>query len=134
MARNTSCQSWTALDHGARLGGGVGPQPRFVAVGADPERHDAQRGQLGEPVEHAGQGVVEHGAVVAARAHHHLAVDLDAVVEQGAEPPQARRPAPVAQHGGADLGVGGVDGHVQRRQALEQHPLEVELGEAGEGW
>ena len=32
----------------------------------------------------------------------------------------------------ADVGVGGVDAHVQRRQPLGDHPLEVGLGEAGE--
>ena len=87
----------------------------------------------GIAVEHAGQGVVEHGAVVDARAHHHLAVHLDAVVEQGPQPAQAGGAAPVAQHLGPHPGVGGVDADVERAQALGQHPLEVGLGEAGEG-
>jgi hypothetical protein len=104
-----------------------------VVVAADAEGHHAQAGQLGVLVEHAGQGVVEHGAVVDAGAHHDLAVHLDAVVEQGPQPAQAGGAPPVAQHLGPHLGVGGVDADVQRRQALGDHPLEVGLGEAGEG-
>ena len=64
---------------------------------------------------------------------HDLAVDLDVVVEQGPQPAQAGGPPAVAQQVGAHLGVGGVDGDVQGRQALGDHPLEVQLGEAGEG-
>ena len=71
-----------------------------------------ERGQLGVAVEHAGERVVEHGAVVEAGAHHDLAVDLDAVVEQGPQPAQAGGPPAVAQHLGPHVGVGGVDRHV----------------------
>ena len=97
-----------------------------------PERHDGDGRQLGVLVEHADQRVVEHGAVVDAGAHDDLAVHLDAVVEQGPQPAQAGGAPPVAQHVGAHVGVGGVDAHVQRRQALGDDPLEVGLGEAGE--
>ena len=97
-----------------------------------PSGTQATRGQLGEAVEHAGQGVVESVAVVDPGADHDLAVDLDAVVEQGPQPAQAGRPPTVAQHAGPDLGVGGVDAHPQRGQALGHHPLEVGLGEPGQ--
>jgi len=60
-------------------------------------------------------------------------VDLDAPVEQRAEPAQTGGPPPVAQQAGADLGVGGVDRHEEGAQPLGQHPLEVHLGEPGEG-
>ena len=65
-------------------------------------------------------------------AHDDLAVDLDAGVEQRAEPAQARGAAPVAQQPGPHLGVGGVDAHVERAQPLGHDALEVGLGEAGE--
>ena len=86
-------------------------------VRAHAERHDADGRELREAVEHAEQRVVEHGAVVDARAHDDLAVHLDAGVEQRREPAQARRAAPVAQQPGAHLGVGGVDAHVERARA-----------------
>ena len=71
--------------------------------------------------------------VVDTGADHDLAVDLDAVVEQGPQPAQAGGAPPVAQHAGPDLGIGGVNAHPQRRQALGDDPFEVGLGEAGEG-
>ena len=85
-----------------------------------------------EAVEHAEQRVVEHVAVVDARAHHDLAVHLDAGVEQRREPAQAGGAAPVAQQPGPQLGIGGVDAHVQRAELLGDDALEVGLGEAGE--
>ena len=66
-------------------------------------------------------------------AHDDLAVHLDAVVEQRPQPAQARGAAAVAEHLGADVGVGGVDRHVERAQPLGDDPLEVGLGEPGEG-
>ena len=97
-----------------------------------PEGHDADRRQLREPVEDAEQGVVEHGAVVDAGTHDDLAVDLDAGIEQRAEPPQARGAAAVAEEARPQVGVGRVDAHVQRAEPLGHHPLEVGLGEARE--
>ena len=84
-------------------------------------------------VEHAGEGVLEDRSVVHPRAHHDLTVHGDPVVEQLAQPPQAHRTTPVAQHPSPHLGVGGVDAHVQRRQPLGDDPFEVEFGEPGEG-
>ena len=109
------------------------PHPRLGVVAADAERHDAERGELGVAVEHAGQGVLEDGTVVDAGAHHDLAVHLDAVVEQRAEPAQARGAPAVPEHLGPHLGVGGVDRDVERAEPLGDHPLEVGLGEPGEG-
>ena len=43
------------------------------------------------------------------------------------------RAAPVAQQPGADIGVGRVDADVQRPEPLADDPLEVGLGEAGQG-
>jgi hypothetical protein len=111
----------------------VGPHAGLAVEPGHAEGHDRQRRQLGEAVEHPGQRVVEHGAVVEARAHHHLAVDRHAVVEQRPQPAQAGGAPPVAQHLGPHPGVGGVDAHVQRAEPLAHHPLEVGLGEAGEG-
>ena len=105
----------------------------LAVVRADPERHHADRRQRGEAVEHAEQRVVEHRAVVDTRAHHDLAVHLDARVEEQLEPAQARRAAPVAQEPRAHVGVGGVDAHVQRTEAFGDHAFEIGLGEAGEG-
>ena len=111
----------------------MGAHARLGVVAAHAERHDAERRQLRVAVEDAGQGVLEHGAVVDARAHHHLAVHLDAVVEQRPQPAQARGAAAVAEHLGADVGIGGVDRHVERAEPLGDDPLEVGLGEPGEG-
>ena len=66
-----------------RLGDGVGPHPRFAGVSAHPEGYDAHAGQVGVPVSHPGQGVLQPRSVVDLRAHHHLAVDDDPVVQQG---------------------------------------------------
>ena len=118
----TACASASVC--GAHLG--------LAAVRAHTERHDADRRELREAVEHAEQRVVEHRAVVDAGAHDHLAVHLDARVEQELEPAQARRAAPVAQQARAHLGIGRVDAHVERAQLLGDHPLEIGLGEAGE--
>jgi hypothetical protein len=121
------------VEDGGGLLAGVRAHAGLGVVPAHAEGHDAERGQLGVLVEDADQRVVEDGTVVDAGTHDDLPVDLDAVVEQGPQPAQARGPAPVAQQVGAHGGVGGVDAHVERRQALGDDPLEVGLGEAGEG-
>ena len=56
--------------------------------------------------------------VVDAGAHDELAAHLDAVVEQGPQPAQARCAPRVAQHPRPQLGIGGVDADVERRQPL----------------
>ena len=131
-AGTSAASASTASTTAAASADGVQAHRRLGVEPAEPERHDGHRRQLRVLVEHAGQRVVEHRAVVDARAHHDLAVHLDAVVEQGPQPAQARRRRAGSQHPGAHLGVGGVDADVQRRQALGDHPLEVGLGEAGE--
>ena len=118
--------------HGGRLGHGVGPHGALVGEPADAERDTGHRGQGRVAVEHPGQRVVQDAAVVLARAHDHLAVDLDAAVQEGAQPPQAGGAAAVAEQVGTDVGVGGVDGDEQGAEALGEHPFEVHLGEAGE--
>ena len=59
-------------------------------------------------------------------------MDLDPLVEQAPQPPEADRPAPVAQHTRAHVRVGGVDRDVERRKVLVDDPFEVDLGEAGQ--
>ena len=108
------------------------PHAGLGVEAGDAERHDGQGGQLGVLVEDAGQRVVEHVAVVDAGADDDLAPDLDAVVEQGAQPAQARGAPRVAQHAGPQLRIGGVDADVQRRQTFRDDPFEVGLGEAGQ--
>ena len=56
----------------------------------------------------------------------------DVVVEQQPQPPQRRGAPAVLQQIGPHLGIGGVDAHVQGRQALGDHPFQVGLGEAGQ--
>ena len=82
--------------HRRRLVRGVGPHGLLVGEPAHPEGHAGHGGQGGIAVEHTGQGVVQDVAVVAARAHHHLPVHLDASLEQGLQPPQAGGAAAVA--------------------------------------
>jgi hypothetical protein len=118
------------VDDRGSLRGGVGAHARLGVEAAEAERDDAQRRQLREAVEHAREGVLEDGTVVDARAHDHLPVHLDLVVEERAEPAQARGAPPVAEDLRAHVGVGGVDGHVQRAQPLRDDPLQVGLGEA----
>ena len=96
--RKTSCQSSTMSTTARRLLDGVGAHGGLGVVAADAQGHDAGGGQLGVLVEDAAQGVVEHGAVVDARADDDLAVHLDAVVEQGPQPAQAGGAPAVAQH------------------------------------
>ena len=68
--------------------------------------------ELGVLVEHAGERVVEHRAVVDAGAHDDLAVHLDAVVEQRPQPAQARARRAGCAASGAHVGIGGVDADV----------------------
>ena len=128
-----SCHLSTASQTAAASSRGVGAHGRLVGEPAHPEGNAGHRGQGGIAVEHTGQGVVEDGSVVAARAHDDLPVHLDPPVEQGSQPPQAGRPAAVAQQVGPDVGIGGVDGDEQRAEVLGEHPLEIHLREAGQG-
>ena len=121
------------VDHGNGFVHGVGPHPRLIGVAAYPEGHHTEAGQFRELVGHAGQGVLQPWAIVEARAHHDLAVDGGPVVKQGPQPTQAGRPPSVAQHLGSLAGIGGVDADVQRTQALGHYPLQVGLGEPGQG-
>ncbi len=116
------------LGLGARVGAHVG----LRGVVAHAERHDADGGEAREAVEDPEQRVVERVTVVDTGAHDDLAVHLDAAVEQRGEPAQARRAAAVAQQARPEVGVGGVDAHVERTELLGQDPLEIGLGEAGE--
>ena len=115
------------------LVGGVQPHAGGDVVPAQPQRHHRQRGQLGIAVGHPAQRVLEHVTVVQAGAHDDLAVHRHPMVEQQPQPAQRRRPAAIVQQVGPHRGVGGMNGHVQRRQALGDHPLEIRLGEAGQG-
>ena len=58
---------------------------------------------------------------------------LDAPVEKDLQPAQAGGALRVAQHVRPQLGVGGVDRHEQRAEALGEDAFGVELGETGEG-
>ena len=91
---------------------GVGPHPGLSVVAAHPEGHDAQAGQITEPVGYTGQGVLQPGPVVQPGTHHNLTVYLHAMIQQGPQPPEAGRSPPVAEHLGSLPGVGGVDAHV----------------------
>ena len=114
------------------LGGRVRSQFRLAGEAADAERDDPHRGEPRVLVEDPGEGVLEHGAVVDAGAHHDLPVHLDARLEQDPEPAQACGTPGIAQHVGPHGRIRGVDGHVERSQALVDDSLGVELGEAGE--
>ncbi len=120
------------VDHRSRLVDRVLPQVRLRVEPGDPQRHDGDGGQLWVLVEDAGERVVEPRSVVDTRADDELATDLDAVVEQGPQPAQARRAPAVAQHRRPQLGIGRVDRDVQRRQALGDDPFEIGLGEPGQ--
>ncbi len=117
------------VDHRLRLRERMDAHFLFAIVRAHAERNHADRREPGEAVEDAEQRVVEHGAVVDAGTHDHLAVHLDTRVEQQLEPAQARRAAAVAQQARADVGVGRVNADVQRAEPLGDHPLEIRLGE-----
>jgi hypothetical protein len=110
----------------------VHPHPRLGVVAREAERHHGYREQLGEVLEETVQRGVEHVTVVHAGAQHHLGVGLDPVVEQLAQPPQARSPALVAQHLCPAPRLRCVDAHVERGQPLLHHALQVGLGETGE--
>ncbi len=120
------------VDHRLRFCERVLAHLVLAVVCADAERHDPDRRQSGEAVEHAEQCVVERRAVVDARAHDHLAVHLDAGVEEELQPAQARCTPPVAQELRAHVGIGGVDAHVQRTEPLRHHAFQIGFGETGE--
>ena len=111
----------------------MGAHALLGVVAADAERHDAERGKIGEAIKHPGEGVVKHPAVVQSWAHDHLTVHLDAVVEQRSQPTQACGSPTVPKHLHSDLWVRGVDRDVQGAEALSDDPLEVGLREASEG-
>ena len=117
------------LEDRASLVGGVRAHRLLAGVAADTERDDADRGKSRIALQNAGHRVLERLGVVHPRADDDLAMHLDAVLEEQAQPSQARRAAPVAQHLGAQVGIGGMDRDVQRREPLLDDPLEVELGE-----
>ena len=121
------------VDDRAGLVDGVQSHRRLTVELGDAERHDGHRIEFGILVEDAGERVVEDRAVVDTRAHHDLAAHGDAVIEQRPQPSQAHASSRVLQHLAAHVGIGGVDAHVQRRQALGDHPFEVGLGEPGQG-
>ena len=77
-----SCHSSTVSTVARASSGGVGSHRRLVGVAAHPERDDSRGDELGETVEHAREGVVQHRAVVQTGTDDDLAMDLDAVVEQ----------------------------------------------------
>ncbi len=104
-----------------------------VVEPTEPERDHRDGGELGVLVEHTGHRPLEHVAVVDPGAQHDLAVHLDAVIQQRPEPAQAHPATRVLQHPRPNLGVGGVDADVQRRQALGDDALQVGLGEARQG-
>jgi hypothetical protein len=109
------------------------PHVGLGVVVAHAEWDDADAGQLREAVEHPEERVVERRTVVHPGADHDLAVDLDAVVEQEPEPPQAGGAPPVAQQPGPQVRIGGVDAHVEGAEPLVDDPLQIGLGETGQG-
>ena len=120
------------VDDIGRFGGGVRPHRRRPVELRDPERHDGDRVEFVEAVEDPGERVVERRTVVDPRTDDDLPAHGDAVVEQCPQPAQAHPSTGVLEHLAAEFGIGGVDAHVQRGEALGDHPLEVGLGEAGE--
>ncbi len=131
-ARETTLPLLDDVEHPHRLGARVCPHVGLGGVVADAERHDADGCEARETVEHTEQRVVERVAVVDPRAHHHLAVYLDATVEERRQPAQARCAAAVPQQSGPQVRIGRVDAHVERAELLREHPFEVGLGEPRE--
>ena len=80
------------VDDRPRLGERVRAHVRLGVELRHPEGDDRHLGELGILVEDAGECVVEGGAVVDAGTDDDLTAHLDPVVEQGAQPAQARRP------------------------------------------
>ena len=80
----------------------------------------------------AGQREIELIAVVDARAHDHLTVHGDAMIEQHAQPPQRRCAALIAQHLRPQPRISGVDADVERRETFGDDALEVGFGESGQ--
>ena len=111
----------------------MGPHRRLLGEGAHAHRDQGDAHELGIEGDHVLEGVFEFLAVVDAGTDHDLRVDLDAGAQELAQPAQARGPPGIAQHIGPQLRIRGVDRHVQRRELLVDHALQVELGEAGEG-
>ena len=121
------------VDDRRRLRGRVRPHLRLGRVVAHAKGNHAERRERREAVEDTEQRVVEDVVVVDAGADHHLAVHIDARVEQRREPAEAGRAPPVTEQPRADVGVGSVDADVERAQLLRHHPLEIGFGEAREG-
>ena len=120
------------VDHGARFLARVHAQVGLRVEAGDPQRDDGNGRQLRVLVEDARERVVEPCPVVDTGTDDDLAADLDAVVEEGAQPAQARRSPAVAQHRRPQVGIGRVDRDVEGRQALGHDSFEVGLGEPGQ--
>jgi hypothetical protein len=105
----------------------------------DADRHDGDAEHAAERAARVGvqgsqfvDGAGEFVAVVVAGTKHDLRVDLDLVVGQFAQLGQDGFRPFATQHLAAHVGIGGVNAHVERRQALLQNTRPLLLGDVGE--
>jgi len=104
----------------------------FAVEPADTKRHYTNTGEIEKAVEQPQHRVGEHRAVVDARTHHDLSVYFNTSIEEQPQPPQTGGAPPVAQQRRPDLGIGGVNAHVERAEPFVDDPLEIGLGETRE--
>ena len=94
------------------FGEGVGSHAFLGRVLRHTERNNGHGFKGRVLVVDVGERLVEHVAVVDARAHDDLSMHFGANVEEGGEPAERRGPATVAQHLFAHPRVGGMDADV----------------------
>ena len=115
-------------------GGRLAHEVMLAELGEPDRHHRAAEDGRPELVELA-QRLLEHRAIVHARRHHDLRVELDAMVGEVPELREDLGRGGIPEQVAAHRGIGGVDRHVERREPELDDPLDVlrlEIGERGE--
>ena len=115
-------------------GGRLAHEVMLAELG-EPDRHHRAAEDGGPELVELAQRLLEHRAIVHARRHHDLGVELDAMVGEVSELRQDLGRGGIPEQVAAHRGIGGVDRHVERREPELDDPLDVlrlEIGERGE--
>ena len=106
-------------------------------MGGETHGHAGEAQDAASPFPAAGPKILESalpdGAIVEARGHHRLGVDIDAARQQVVELAKDVAFAGIAHHPDAGLGLRGVDRHVDGAQALAHDAVQLRIVAAGKG-
>ena len=121
------------FDHRPGLIATVGVQGRkSVAMPGQAHRNQRQRQRAGD-ARQGFDGLFQRGSVVDSGAEHRLGVKLHAAIGEPMELIQQPFSPLLAQNVAAKLGVDRVHGDVQRRGVARDHPIQLMVGDVGQG-